>query len=465
MLKPLLILACLALTGALPVKRAEAQTATSTQADFAEYQRACFAERQTLASSFQGYGSSGVTGGFRGVDFANIELVDNVELSVNVPPPPNGSPGRSYQARWRVLRDVYGALGSDPQALDQLAAQASAGGNWSSMAMADQAFRLLKCALRVRAQQLRRSPGQRAAPPPTTTAVAPPARAAATTPIAPRPPRMMTAAEAQWEVRYLQENVNKCGVDSARWPSIQLRPLCRQLELQLEEARAMQRQVLANPSIAVPYSYSDALDEAWAIWTSCSRAGGWWSIANCRPNMDAINAERRRVVANSTPVAPQAAASTPQITPPQAAQPSYPELPARDQVRSRIVAGSGRDAMDCVVMVRFAESDSRIDLNRVVINRCDGPVEAFWCYLAGPSGDDCNKSGAIGNTWTVPAGERYPLSANGEIRWGACRGINSGGFEQGQAGLRFICTGPPYASGARGPVSRSSSTASDAPKR
>lgn len=127
----------------------------------------------------------------------------------------------------------------------------------------------------------------------------------------------------------------------------------------------------------------------------------------------------------------------------QAAQQAQREAAEHDralnQARSRIVAGSGRSASDCVSLVTFANSDARTSgMNRVLINNCPGSVEVFWCYVDG----DCNNL-AISNTWTLSAGNRWPLSADREVRWGACHGANSGSFEDGSHGLRVVCTGPP----------------------
>jgi hypothetical protein len=106
--------------------------------------------------------------------------------------------------------------------------------------------------------------------------------------------------------------------------------------------------------------------------------------------------------------------------------------------RSRIIAGNGRSAMDCVRIEQLASRDSSTSGGgSVLANRCGGPVEITWCYPEDRGGCDWS-----GNTWTLRVGGSWPVSAEKEIRWAACHGANTVRFEKGSMGTRYYCNAP-----------------------
>jgi hypothetical protein len=106
--------------------------------------------------------------------------------------------------------------------------------------------------------------------------------------------------------------------------------------------------------------------------------------------------------------------------------------------RSRIIAGNGRSAMDCVRIEQLAKGDSGLSGGgNVLANRCGGTVEITWCYPEDQGGCDWS-----GNTWTLSAGGSWPVSAEKEIRWAACHGANTVSFEKGSMGTRYFCNAP-----------------------
>lgn len=106
--------------------------------------------------------------------------------------------------------------------------------------------------------------------------------------------------------------------------------------------------------------------------------------------------------------------------------------------RSRVIAGNGRSAMDCVQLIVVAKGDSRIgNGGRVLVNYCGAPVEITWCYPDEPRGCEIH-----GNTWTLDIGGSWPVSYEKDIRWAACHGANTASFEKGSQGLSYICDAP-----------------------
>ena len=103
---------------------------------------------------------------------------------------------------------------------------------------------------------------------------------------------------------------------------------------------------------------------------------------------------------------------------------------------SKIIAGDGRSAVDCVRLVEMASADSKLGGGRrALVNNCGGPVEISWCYVA----TECARGS--GNSWTLGAGRSWPIKHD-EVRWGACHGANTISAEEGSAGLRYICKAP-----------------------
>jgi hypothetical protein len=77
---------------------------------------------------------------------------------------------------------------------------------------------------------------------------------------------------------------------------------------------------------------------------------------------------------------------------------------------------------------------ANISGNWRMVNNCPTAVEFFWC-----SDEACTRTtGSLGNTWTIGVGRGWPVSGT-NIRWGACRGANSGGFDKDSQGLKYTC--------------------------
>ncbi len=111
--------------------------------------------------------------------------------------------------------------------------------------------------------------------------------------------------------------------------------------------------------------------------------------------------------------------------------------PVQEGLDAHVIASDGKSAMDCVQLVELTKADSSTSGGgRVLSNQCEVAVEITWCYV------DTECTNGLGAMWTVAAGRSWPVSAEREIRWAACRGANTVAFEKGSAGLRFICSAP-----------------------
>jgi len=67
-------------------------------------------------------------------------------------------------------------------------------------------------------------------------------------------------------------------------------------------------------------------------------------------------------------------------------------------------------------------------------NQCGVPIEAFWCVVS-PEGQCKN-----GGTWTIAPGNTWSIQEGGQsLRWGACKGRNGGGFDNGSNGEKYTC--------------------------
>jgi hypothetical protein len=103
---------------------------------------------------------------------------------------------------------------------------------------------------------------------------------------------------------------------------------------------------------------------------------------------------------------------------------------------SRVIAGDGQLANDCVSLQVVASGDSSLSGGgRVLSNGCADVVEITWCY----PDEGCD---VHGNSWNIGPGKSWPVSAEKEIRWGACHGADTASFEKGSYGLRVICNAP-----------------------
>lgn len=94
------------------------------------------------------------------------------------------------------------------------------------------------------------------------------------------------------------------------------------------------------------------------------------------------------------------------------------------------------EATHCVRIVAYGSPGSR-GFTQSILNECGRVVEVSWCSTGG----ECERNS--GNSWTLAAtgtGSGYPVGS-GTVRFRACFGRNSGGFEQGSQGQRVICTG------------------------
>ena len=104
-----------------------------------------------------------------------------------------------------------------------------------------------------------------------------------------------------------------------------------------------------------------------------------------------------------------------------------------DTSRSRKVHNPAADAKSCSLIKKFSTPSGPIS-NRGdmrFINNCPTAVEFFWCSDA-----ECTRNS--GNTWTIRAGGEWPVYGT-NVRWGACRGANSGGFDKNSQGLKYTC--------------------------
>jgi len=102
-----------------------------------------------------------------------------------------------------------------------------------------------------------------------------------------------------------------------------------------------------------------------------------------------------------------------------------------DASRSRKVHNPAADAKGCTRLIQdTTRQGAQISGRFRFVNDCPTAVEFFWC-----SDSECTHSG---NTWTIGVGRGWPVSGT-NVRWGACRGANSGGFDKGSQGQRYTC--------------------------
>ena len=105
---------------------------------------------------------------------------------------------------------------------------------------------------------------------------------------------------------------------------------------------------------------------------------------------------------------------------------------AADQNRSRKIHNPAADAKGCVQIVKDGSGrGAGISGHARFVNNCGIPVEIFWCSPA-----ECARGS--GNTWTIRAGGGWPIG-DANVRWGACKGANSGGFDRGSEGHKYTC--------------------------
>jgi hypothetical protein len=103
-----------------------------------------------------------------------------------------------------------------------------------------------------------------------------------------------------------------------------------------------------------------------------------------------------------------------------------------DANRARKLHNPAASAKGCSQLILDTTRDgAQISGRFRFVNNCPTAVEFFWCADA-----ECARDS--GNTWTIGAGRGWPVSGT-DIRWGACRGANSGGFEKGSHGRKYIC--------------------------
>ena len=112
--------------------------------------------------------------------------------------------------------------------------------------------------------------------------------------------------------------------------------------------------------------------------------------------------------------------------------------PPSKGIDPHIIAGNGKSAMHCVSLETTGSGDSNLSAavtGRRFVNRCDDEVEIVWCNTP-----ECERES--GNTWTVQPGRGWPVSSNGEVRWGACHGRDTASAVKFSQGLRFYCNAP-----------------------
>jgi len=104
-----------------------------------------------------------------------------------------------------------------------------------------------------------------------------------------------------------------------------------------------------------------------------------------------------------------------------------------DHSRSRKVHNPAADAKSCTQLIEDGTRRGSVDLSGHwrFVNNCPTAVEFFWCSDA-----ECKRGS--GNTWTIGPGRGWPVSGT-DVRWGACRGANSGGFDKGSEGYMYTC--------------------------
>lgn len=112
--------------------------------------------------------------------------------------------------------------------------------------------------------------------------------------------------------------------------------------------------------------------------------------------------------------------------------------PPSKGIDPHIIAGNGKSAMHCVSLETTGSGDSNLSAavtGRRFVNHCDDEVEIEWCNTP-----ECERES--GNTWTVQPGRGWPVSSNGEVRWGACHGRDTASAVKFSQGLRFYCNAP-----------------------
>ncbi len=108
------------------------------------------------------------------------------------------------------------------------------------------------------------------------------------------------------------------------------------------------------------------------------------------------------------------------------------EASATGQGRRRKVHNPANDARSCTQLIQdTSRQGADISGRWRFVNNCPTAVEFFWC-----SDQECERGS--GNTWTIGSGRGWPVSGQ-NVRWGACRGANSGGHVDGSKGTSYIC--------------------------
>lgn len=102
----------------------------------------------------------------------------------------------------------------------------------------------------------------------------------------------------------------------------------------------------------------------------------------------------------------------------------------RDADRSRKIHNPAADAKSCTRLIANPPKPGGHS-GWQFVNNCPTAVEFFWCSVR-----ECERGS--GNTWTIRPGGSWPV-AGPDVRWGACRGANSGGFDKGSAGHKYTC--------------------------
>jgi hypothetical protein len=104
-----------------------------------------------------------------------------------------------------------------------------------------------------------------------------------------------------------------------------------------------------------------------------------------------------------------------------------------DNNRVRKVHNPAADAKACTKLIEGSSRRGAVELSGhwQFVNNCPSAVEFFWCSDA-----ECTRDS--GNTWTISAGRGWPVSGT-NVRWGACRGANSGSFDKGSQGTKYTC--------------------------
>lgn len=101
--------------------------------------------------------------------------------------------------------------------------------------------------------------------------------------------------------------------------------------------------------------------------------------------------------------------------------------------RTRRVHNPAADAKGCTQLSGTGKIKGVVGSGWQLTNNCGVPIEGFWCIVN--TAGQCRNAG----TWTIRPGGTWPIQEEGDIRWGACKGRNGGGMDEGSNGEKYTC--------------------------